>query len=110
MKLFTQEQLYEAREFAGQGGQALHCHTFNVGHPLFARYPEIAHLFDQDKERLIKTARALGVRVIKVEHEGEANQHIDLCGKPFERAKAQAGKVSADTTEGGDIGQLKLFD
>jgi hypothetical protein len=86
MKLFEMMDLKEAIEYSMKGGQALHKHTFNSGHSLFAKYPEIAHLLDQDKTRLVATAHSLGVRVIKVDHEGQRGQHIDLCGKPFERA------------------------
>ena len=75
-----------------EGGQSLHLHTLSAGHPLFKRYPVIAHLLDQDKERLIATAKSLGVRVIKIEHEGTIKQHIDLCGKPLERAKLKCQK------------------
>lgn len=90
MKVFAMKQIREAREYSLQGDVALHLHTINSGHPMFKRYPVIAHLLDQNKERLIKTARKLGVRVIKVEREGEPFQHIDLCGKPFQRALAMA--------------------
>lgn len=90
MKIFQSKEIFEAYEHAKSGGQALHIHSLTFGHPLFKRYPEIAHLLDQDRERLIATARRLGVRVIKVEGSGTHRQHIDLCGKPFERAKTQA--------------------
>jgi len=55
-----------------------------------------AHLFDQDKERLIATAKWLGVRVIKVEREGKSLQHIDLCGKPLQRAKVECDVLLRD--------------
>lgn len=91
MKLFQQRELKEARAHAMEGGQALHVHTFNQGgHRLFKRYDEIAHLFDQDMERLRKTAWELGVRFVKVEKIGTESQHVDLCGKPFEKAKQRA--------------------
>ncbi len=90
MKLFEMRQIREAREHALQGGVALHLHSLNAGHRLFKRYPIIGHLMDQNTDRLVKTARKLGVRVIKVEHQGEPNQHIDLCGKPLQRAKSMA--------------------
>jgi hypothetical protein len=45
-----------------------------------------AHLFDQDARRLAATARALGVRVVVVSHEGTPFQHIDLCAAPLQRA------------------------
>lgn len=92
MKRFETRDILQAKAYALQGGQALHLHSFNSGHRLFKRYPVIAHLFDLDKERLIKTVRRLDVRVIKVEREGEVGQHIDLCGKPFERACNLASK------------------
>jgi hypothetical protein len=86
MKLFEMREIREAQEYALQGNQALHVHTINQGHRMFKRYPVIGHLFDQDKERLVQTAKQLGVRVIKIGREGERGQHIDLCGKPFEKA------------------------
>lgn len=86
MKLFEMRDIVAAKDYSMQGGQALHIHTINTGHPLFKRYPVIGHLFDQDKDRLIATARKLGVRVIKIDREGEPGQHIDLCGKPYDRA------------------------
>jgi len=90
MKVFPMMSIMDAYDHANAGGQALHLHTINQGHPLFRRYPVIAHLFDQDKDRLIATAKRLGVRVIKVEYPGTHKQHIDLCGKPLEKAKAMA--------------------
>lgn len=86
MKQFEMKDIKTAKDYSLQGFQALHIHTLNNGHPLFKRYSRIAHLFDMNKKRLIETAKKLGVRVIKVEREGEPSQHIDLCGKPFERA------------------------
>lgn len=86
IKRFEMRQIYEAIEYAKHGGQALHVHTLNSGHRLFRHYPVIGHLFDQNINRLIYLAYRLGVRVVKVEHEGTSKQHIDLCGKPFERA------------------------
>lgn len=86
MKKFEMKQVRDAYLFSDEGGQALHMHTLNKGHKLFERYPVIAHLMDMNKNRLISTARRLGVRVIKVEREGAQGQHIDLCGKPLERA------------------------
>lgn len=86
MKRFEMRQIREAIEYAKQGGQALHVHTLNSGHRLFRRYPVIGHLFDQNTNRLIYLAYQLGVRVVKVEHQGTPKQHIDLCGKPFELA------------------------
>lgn len=86
MKRFEMKELVEAYIYSKKGGQALHVHNINYGHRMFERYPIIGHLFDQDKSRLIATAHKLGVRVIKVDREGQLGQHINLCGKPFERA------------------------
>lgn len=87
IKRFEERELREAIAFAKEGGQALHVHSLNQnGHRLFRRYPKIAHLFDQDRVRLVATARELGVRVIVVDHPGTDKQHIDLCGKPFNLA------------------------
>lgn len=97
MKRFEQNEIRAAREHAAQGGQALHVHRINmVGHQLFRRYPEIAHLFDQDIDRLRATARSLGVRVIVIEKTGTPSQHVDLCGKPFEKAKALCNPTTDD--------------
>lgn len=86
MKRFEMRQLKEAIDFSMQGGQSLHVHTLNNGHRMFKRYPLIGHLFDQDEQRLRSLAKKLGVNVIKVEHINTPKQHIDLCGKPFEKA------------------------
>lgn len=94
MKRFDSRQVSEAVSYSMQGGQALHVHSFTMGHPLFKHYPKIAHLFDQDRQRLTKTARRLGVRRIKVEYDGQPKQHIDLCGNPFERACKEAEEAN----------------
>ena len=89
MKLFTHPT--KAIDYAREGGQALHvfpAYKEPRAPAVFKQYREWGHLIDQNKERLIKTARWLGVRVIKVDREGNRGQHIDLCGKPLERAKA----------------------
>lgn len=90
MRKFEMKEIREAIAYSNRFGQALHIHTINTGHRLFKRYPVIGHLFDLNKERLRKTAIRLGVRVIKIEHENTSKQHIDLCGKPFNRAVAEA--------------------
>ena len=70
MKLFAEREIFAAYEHADAGGQALHVHGMSQGHRLFAGYPEIGHLIDNDKDRLVGTAKQLGVRVIKVERLG----------------------------------------
>lgn len=86
MKKFEMRDVVAAQDYAMDGGTALHVHTLTAGHPLFKRYAVIGHLIDQDKRRLVHLASRLGVRVVKVEREGRRGQHVDLCGKPFERA------------------------
>lgn len=92
MKLF-EDRGVSAVKYALEGGQALHVFPAikELKHRApspFKRTGEWAHLFDQDKERLVKTAKKLGVRVIKVDREGTPMQHIDLCGGPLRKAKA----------------------
>lgn len=86
MKQFPMKEIREALAHAQSGEQALHVHNLTMGHRLFKKYREIAHLFDMDADRLKRTATKLGVRVIKIERAGTDRQHIDLCGKPFEKA------------------------
>lgn len=91
MKQFERKQLREAISYALEGGQALH-----VWQPIgdWPNAPTVfkknkqawSHLFDQDRDRLIATAKKFGVRVILVHHEGTERQHIDLCGRPLGRA------------------------
>lgn len=52
----------------------------------FQRSEQFAHLFDQNYERLIGTARRFGVRDVRPQHCGTYRQHVDLCGAPFDRA------------------------
>lgn len=93
MKVFKTRELKEAIQHAMEGGQALHLHriVFEDSPSCFrsavANGEDIAHLFDQDVERLIRTARSLGVRVIYVDGKDE-RQHIDLCGGPLRKALA----------------------
>lgn len=87
MRLFTTKQLRAAIQYAKEGGQALHVHPFTSGHRLFARYNEAGHLFDQNFDRLVLTAKRLGIRVIKVERIGTDKQHIDICATPLALAK-----------------------
>lgn len=99
MKIFQQSDLLAAYLHASEGGQALHLMSGRFAYlrrdtpSCFKGRRQIAHLFDRDAERLAKTARRLGVRVIKIEREGDPmRQHVDLCGQPLERALAEATK------------------
>lgn len=94
MRKFESREIRDAEEYARSGGQALH--IFNRGGEfdhltkisVFLRNHPWAHLFDQDKARLVKTARKLGVRQIVIDREDRDGQHVDLCGKPLDRALA----------------------
>lgn len=96
MKHFTVMEVEEAIEHAAAGGQALHTHRIIVDYDKAPRCfvaavnrgEDIAHLFDQDYFRLVKTVRRLGVRVVVVEREGTPRQHVDLCGGPLRKALA----------------------
>lgn len=96
LTVFQLEQLQAAYEHAMQGGQALHLMPGSFAYlrkttpNCFKGQAQLAHLFDQDKERLTRTARKFGVRVIKIEHPGTHRQHIDLCGMPLQAALKQA--------------------
>ena len=91
MKRFEMKEAVEAQDFADEGGQALHvCETtVKLGPAAGCCFSEVrrwAHLIDRDADRLAKTARRLGVRVIKIGRPGARGQHVDLCGKPLEKA------------------------
>lgn len=96
MKVFQQREIREAYQHARDGGQALHLMDGRFAYlrrdtpAVFKGRDQIAHLFDQDMNRLIATAKRLGVRVIKVEHPGTHRQHIDLCATPLTKAMAEA--------------------
>lgn len=102
MRIFEQRQIREAKDHAVSGGQALHLMSGRFAYlrsdtPLcFKGRGQIAHLFDQDRQRLEATARKLGVRKVLVERVGAPGQHVDLCGKPLERALALAAEDSAE--------------
>ena len=99
MKIFQQNEILAAYQHAAAGGQALHvCQAapfVRVTAPqCFRRSSQFAHLFDQDHERLLKTAAALGIRRIVVEYPGTHRQHVDLCAKPLERAIERANRAA----------------
>ena len=90
MKLFEGHREYRAAlEMAAAGGQALFLHPWGAPSHIrcFNGVRWIGKLFDRDRSRLVTTGRRLGVRVIVVDREGQESQHIDLVGRPLERAK-----------------------
>lgn len=98
MMLFAQREIKSAYAHAADGGQALHvisgtyAYLRNDTPAVFKNRHEIAHLIDNNIVRLMATARRLGVRVIKVERAQRVGQHIDLCGKPLEKARAECSQ------------------
>lgn len=96
VRVFQQRELPAAYAYAGEGGQAVHLMAERFAHlrsdtpSCFKGRGQVAHFFDQDKARLVATAKRLGVRVIRVEREGTPRQHIDLCGGPLAKALALA--------------------
>ncbi len=95
MRVFQQREIKEAEAHAAEGGQALHLMSGRFAYlrddtpSCFKGREQIAHLFDQDVARLAATARRLGVRVVLIERRGQEGQHVDLCGRPLERALAE---------------------
>jgi len=98
MRVFQQRDVEQAIAYAAAGDQALHLHRIIAD---WERAPacfkiainkgeSIAHLFDQDAQRLTKTVKRFGVKVVVIEHKGTPRQHVDLCGQPLRRAKAFA--------------------
>lgn len=98
MKLFTAKQVRDAIAYGDAGGQALHVwsppqnetKSFWPGAPVCFQNAGIwAHLIDRDLQRLKDTARKFGVRKIKISSQGRSGQHVDLCGRPLDRAMEQ---------------------
>lgn len=94
MKIFKQNEIVEAIAYSKSGGQALHLHRFanpKTAPKCFVRAiasgEDIAHLLDQDRDRLITLAKSVGVKVLYIDKEGSDRQHIDVCGKPLEKLK-----------------------
>lgn len=106
LRIFAEREIREAYAYAAQGGQALHLMGGRYAYlrddtpACFKGRGELAHLFDQDRKRLEASARRLGVRVIRVERPGTPQQHIDLCGKPLERAKELAMQLEWEREHG----------
>ena len=90
MRLFQLREIEEAYAHAANGGQALHMGGSAAGYPgapaCFRQAGTFAHLIDMNADRLQRTARSLGVRVVVAERPGRRGQHVDLCGQPLRRA------------------------
>lgn len=88
MKVF--DNIRKALQYSLTGGQALHVWSPTVIYSdaprCFKRCKVWAHLFDNDVKRLTETAKNLGISCISIERQGKIGQHIDLCGKPLEKA------------------------
>jgi len=96
MKLFASREIFRAYDFVREGGQALHVYgamrgAFPDAPGCFKRSRRWGHLLDQNEERLVETARRLGVKRVVVGRPGNIRQHVDLCGRPLERAIEQCG-------------------
>ena len=97
MKLFKSKNLFEAMDYVKAGGQALHVwkppeNAYSEAPVCFKKTKLWGHLLDNNLARLTATARNLGVKVIKVSKQGQRGQHIDLCGKPLQKAIGEAEK------------------
>ncbi len=105
MKLFKHREVKEAIAYALAGGQALH--VWNPTDEERRRAPIAfrargpwAHLLDQNLDRLVQTAKRLGVKTIKVGKEGHRHQHIDLCAGPLCRALLEIEPCDEETRSG----------
>ncbi len=92
MKLFARRELRSALAHAAAGGQALLVHAWGgpSRYGCFNGASVIGKLLDQDRARLVATARRLGVRRIVVDRPGQRGQHVDLVGGPLAKAKQEA--------------------
>jgi hypothetical protein len=91
MKCYSaRRDLERALKDSAEGGQSLFTHAWglNIGPGCFRGAPVIGKLFDRDARRLEKTARCLGVRIVKIDHSGRPDQHVDLVGTPLNKAIA----------------------
>lgn len=87
LMLFHHREQHRAISWAAAGHQALHVFKWEgLGPNCFQGRPYIAHLYDMNRARLVRTARGLGVRKIVVGRDGQYGQHVDLCGAPLEAA------------------------
>lgn len=100
MKRFNHHEVEAAMDHAEDGGQALHVWDPSVGAVgdmprCFARAMQagkpFGHLLDCDHDRLRATAFGLGVRRVVVRRAGRRGQHVDLCGRPLEKAIGKCG-------------------
>lgn len=97
IKLFSQNELRGAAEHSEAGGIALHVweppEAFRrLSHPTFRRASLWGHLFCKDSVELVRLAKRFGVRKVYIHRQRVRAQHVDLCGKPLERA-IEAAKV-----------------
>ena len=98
MKYYSERDGYkQALQDAKNGEQALFTHWWigtRDAPPCFRGRKFIGKLYDQNAARLEQTARGLGVRVIMIHHKGLPQQHVDLVGKPLEKAIERAEVVA----------------
>lgn len=80
--MFSQRQVKEAMEHASEGGQALHMFKWGIR--------THGHLLDQNRGRLVETARKFGVRSVFIHRADRDGQHVDLWGEPLLQAVREA--------------------
>ena len=98
LRRFEQSELHEAIRWAIDGNMALHvCGRLRPTRlAVFNQSGLWAHLFCQDREGLILSARGFGVRQVVIHQEGTVRQHVDLCGRPLELAIRMAEMVAEE--------------
>lgn len=109
IKPFYRKELNAALDYVAAGGQALIVHAWNGASTVgpFGRPQIIGKLFDLDADRLAKTAERLGVRRIVLCRESTEKQHIDLVGRPLERAKRAAFAAERLALEAEGVGNAR---
>ena len=97
---FDESQVKEAWRWAFRGGQALLVYDDTPkdarGVNLETHKPRWAgRLYDRKRERLIETAKRLGLPFVFFDHAGTNKQSVKLYGEPLRKAVAEASKTEA---------------
>lgn len=95
MILFHDHREYRAAlAVVAAGEQALFIHPWGGPSRIrcFNGVREIGKLFDQDKARLVATAKRLGVRKVVIDREDLPEQHVDLVAGPLRKARTESSQ------------------
>lgn len=93
LRMFEERQIKDAWTWAAKGNQALHRMRAKPWPHIPKCFRDAkwwGHLFDTNTERLIRTAKELGVKRVRIHQKGTPKQHVDLYGRPLEHAIKKA--------------------